>query len=195
MSLYLQSERGFSAMHTGLIFLPVAVGALIFSPLSGRMVGRFGSRPSLLIAGTLITAATLMLTRLTATTAVWQLLVIFAVFGIGFSMVNAPITNAAVSGMPTDRAGAASAVASTSRQIGVSVGVALCGSVTGSALAAAGTDFAIAARPLWLICAGLGLVILALAVFSTSARALRSAERLAPLVAGPNVRFEDADVK
>ncbi len=154
MSLYLQDERGFSAMHTGLIYLPVAVGALIFSPLSGRLVGRFGSRPSLLIAGTLITAATLMLTRLTATTAVWQLLVIFAVFGIGFSMVNAPITNAAVSGMPTDRAGAASAVASTSRQVGVSVGVALCGSVAGSAMATTGADFAIAARPLWLICAG-----------------------------------------
>jgi EmrB/QacA subfamily drug resistance transporter len=193
MSLYLQSERGFSAMHTGLIYLPVAVGALIFSPLSGRMVGRFGSRPSLMIAGALITAATLMLTRLTATTAVWQLLAIFAVFGIGFSMVNAPITNAAVSGMPTDRAGAASAVASTSRQVGVSVGVALCGSVVGSALATTGGDFAVAARPLWLICAGLGLVILALAVFSTSARALRSAERLAPLVAGP--QLERADVQ
>jgi len=134
MSLYLQDERGFSAMHTGLLYLPVAVGALIFSPLSGRLVGRFGSRPSLLIAGTLITAATLMLTRLTATTAVWQLLVFFAVFGIGFSMVNAPITNAAVSGMPTDRAGAASAVASTSRQVGVSLGVALCGSVAGARL-------------------------------------------------------------
>ena len=75
MSLYLQDERGFSAMHTGLIYLPVAVGALIFSPLSGRLVGRFGSRPSLLIAGTLITAATVMLTRLTATTPVWQLLI------------------------------------------------------------------------------------------------------------------------
>jgi EmrB/QacA subfamily drug resistance transporter len=195
MSLYLQSERGFSAMHTGLIYLPVAVGALIFSPLSGRLVGRFGSRPSLLIAGTLITAATLMLTRLTATTAVWQLLAIFAVFGVGFSMVNAPITNAAVSGMPTDRAGAASAVASTSRQVGVSVGVALCGSVVGSALATTGVDFAVAARPLWLICAGLGLVILALAVFSTSARALRSADQLAPLVADPNARLEDANVR
>ena len=57
MSLYLQDERGFSAMHTGLIYLPVAVGALIFSPLSGRLVGRFGSRPSLLTAGTLITVA------------------------------------------------------------------------------------------------------------------------------------------
>src|SRR5690242_15710123 len=195
ISLYLQVERGFSAMHTGLLYLPVAVGALIFSPLSGRMVGRFGSRPSLLIAGMLITAATLMLTLLTATTAVWQILVIFAVFGVGFSMVNAPITNAAVSGMPTDRAGAASAVASTSRQVGVSVGVALCGSVLGSALSTTGADFAIAARPLWLACAGLGVVILVMGLFSTSQRALRSADRLAPLIAGPNVRYEGADVK
>ena len=182
MSLYLQGQRGFSALHTGLIYLPVAVGALIFSPLSGRLVGRFGSRPSLIVAGTLISAATVLLTQLSATTEVWRLLVIFAVFGIGFSMVNAPITTAAVSGMPTDRAGAASAVASTSRQVGVSLGVALCGSVAGSALAATGTDFAVAARPLWLICAGLGLVILALGLFSTSPRATRSAERLAPLI-------------
>jgi EmrB/QacA subfamily drug resistance transporter len=192
ISLYLQDERDFSAMHTGLVYLPIAIGALIFSPLSGRMVGRFGSRPSLLVAGTLLTAATLMLTGLTATTPVWQLLTIFAVFGIGFSMVNAPITNAAVSGMPTDRAGAASAIASTSRQVGVSVGVALCGSVLASALATTGADFAVAARPLWLICAGLGLSILALGFYSTSARALRSADRLAPLVAGPD-RVEAAD--
>ncbi|HEY7053173.1 MAG TPA: MFS transporter, partial [Mycobacterium sp.] len=117
MSIYLQSERGYSAMHTGLIYLPIAIGALVFSPLSGRLVGRFGSRPSLVVAGVMITAATLLLTGLNGSTPVWQLLVIFAVFGIGFSMVNAPITNAAVSGMPTDRAGAASAVASTSRQV------------------------------------------------------------------------------
>jgi EmrB/QacA subfamily drug resistance transporter len=195
MSLYLQDVRGFSAMHTGLIYLPVAVGALIFSPLSGRLVGRFGSRPSLLVAGTLITAATLLLTRLTATTPVWMLLTISAVTGIGFSMVNAPVTNAAVSGMPTDRAGAASAVASTSRQVGVSLGVALCGSVAGSALATGGADFAWAARPLWFVCAVLGLTILALGLYSTSPRALRSAERLAPLVAGPHPRFAGADVK
>src|SRR3982074_1821409 len=138
MSLYLQDERGYSAMHTGLIYLPVAIGALIFSPLSGRVVGRFGSRPSLLVSGAVITAATLMLAGLTATTPVWMLLRIFAVFGVGFSMVNAPVTNAAVSGMPTDRAGAASAVASTSRQVGVSLGVALFGSVAGPPLAAGG---------------------------------------------------------
>jgi len=192
MSLYLQEERGFSAMHTGLIYLPVAVGALIFSPLSGRLVGRFGSRPSLLVAGALITAATLMLTGLTATTPVWMLLIVFAVFGIGFSMVNAPITNAAVSGMPTDRAGAASAVSSTSRQVGVSLGVALCGSVAGSALATAGADFAATARPLWFVCTGLGVVIFVLGLYSTSPRALRSAERLAPLVAGSHAQLAGA---
>ena len=184
MSLYLQSERGYSAMHTGLIYLPIAVGALVFSPLSGRLVGRFGGRPSLLVAGVLITAASVMLTFLTASTPVWALLTIFAVFGIGFSMVNAPITNAAVSGMPLDRAGAASAVTSTSRQVGVSIGVALCGSVAGSALSATGGDFATAARPLWFVCVGLGLVITALGILSTSPRAIRSAERLAPLIEG-----------
>jgi EmrB/QacA subfamily drug resistance transporter len=192
MSLYLQDERGYSAMHTGLIYLPVAVGALIFSPLSGRLVGRFGSRPSLVVSGTLITAATVMLTRLTATTPVWMLLTISAVIGIGFSMVNTPVTNAAVSGMPTDRAGAASAVASTSRQVGVSLGVALCGSLAGSALGTAGADFAAAARPLWFVCAGLGVAIIALGLYSTSPRAVRSAERLAPLVAGSHAQFEGA---
>lgn len=182
MSLYLQTEREYSAMHTGLIYLPVAIGALIFSPLSGRLVGRYGSRPSLLVAGATITVATILLATLTGDIPVWQLLVIFAVFGIGFSMVNAPITTTAVSGMPLDRAGAASAVASTSRQVGVSIGVALCGSVAGAALANAGTDFAAAARPLWVICAALGLAIFALGVVSTTPWALRSAQKLVPLI-------------
>ena len=184
MSLYLQGQRGFSAMDTGLMYLPLAVGALVFAPLSGRLVGRFGARPSLLIAGTLMTAATLLLTQLSAVTPVWQLLVVFGVFGIGFSMVNAPITNEAVSGMPIDRAGAASAIASASRQVGVSIGVALCGSVAGAALADPTIDFARTARPLWLLFAGVGVLIFALGIYSTSPRGLRSAERLAPLIAG-----------
>ena len=182
MSLYLQGERGYSAAHTGLIYLPIAIGALVFSPLSGRLVGRFGSRPSLLTAGLLITAASAMLTGLTGSTPVWRLMVVFAVFGIGFAMVNAPVTNAAVSGMPRDRAGAASAVTSTSRQVGASIGVALCGSITGDALGA-GSDFTASARPLWFVSIGLGLVITVLAVTSTSDRARRSAERLVPLIA------------
>jgi EmrB/QacA subfamily drug resistance transporter len=189
MSLYLQGERGYSAMQTGLIYLPIALGALVFSPLSGRLVGRYGSRPSLLAAGVLITGAAAMLMLLTPNTPIWALLLIFAAYGIGFAMVNAPVTNAAVSGMPRDRAGAASAVTSTSRQVGVSIGVALCGSVAGSALTSVHVGFTDAARPLWLINVGLGLVISVLAVTSTSSRARRSAERLAPLIDDRELRL------
>jgi len=184
MSMYLQGYRGYSALHTGLLYLPLAIGALIFSPLSGRLVGRYGARPSLVVAGVLLTTATILMSFMSADTPVWQLIAIFAIFGIGFSMVNAPVTNAAVSGMPLDRAGAASAIASTSRQVGVSLGVALCGSIAGSAISAPGADFVSNARPLWLGCAALGLGVLGLGLYSTSPHAVRSAERLVPLIAG-----------
>jgi hypothetical protein len=136
----------------------------------------------------MITAATLMLGDLTVTAPAWAVVAIFAVFGAGFAMGNAPITTAAVSGMPTDRAGAASAVASTSRQVGVSIGVALCGSLAGAALTAGTAQYTADARPLWLLCAMLGLGMTALGVWSTSRHAIRSAERLAPLIAGPSDR-------
>jgi EmrB/QacA subfamily drug resistance transporter len=192
MSLYLQGARHYSAFHTGLMYLPISVAALTLSPLSGRLVGRFGTRPSLVAAGVMITAATMMLARLTVTAPVWAVVAIFAVFGAGFAMANAPITTTAVSGMPTDRAGAASAVASTSRQVGVSIGVALCGSLAGAALTASTAQYTADARPLWMMCAMLGLAITALAIWSTSRPAIRSAERLAPLIAGLAERQESA---
>lgn len=183
MSLYLQGERHYSAVHTGLMYLPISLATLALSPFSGRLVGRFGTRPSLLAAGSMITVSTLMLAGLTVTAPVWAVVAIFAVFGAGFAMANAPITTTAVSGMPTDRAGAASAVASTSRQVGVSIGVALCGSLAGAALTASTAQYTADARPLWLMCAILGLGMTTLGMWSTSQRAIRSAERLEPLIA------------
>lgn len=67
---------------------------------------------------------------------------------------------------------------------GVSIGVALCGSIAGAALADPSIDFTAAAKPLWLTCAGLGVVIFSLGIFATSRRAIASADRLAPLIAG-----------
>jgi hypothetical protein len=57
--------------------------------------------------------------------------------GAGFGLVNAPITNAAVSGMPPDRAGVAGAATSTARQVGSSIGIALLGSLAFTGFAAA----------------------------------------------------------
>ncbi|MFJ1454925.1 MFS transporter [Nocardia sp. N2S4-5] len=167
-SLYLQGTRHFSAVHTGLLYLPMALGVLICSPLSGRLVGRYGTRPSLLVAGTFMALAAVLLTTLHADTAIWQLIIMFAVFGIGFGLVNAPITTAAVSGMPNDRAGAAAAVASTSRQVGVSIGVALCGLLTGASL--------------WWVVAALAASIIGLGVAANTRWAERSRDRVAPLL-------------
>jgi EmrB/QacA subfamily drug resistance transporter len=133
-STYLQGTRHYSAVHTGLLYLPMALAMLISAPISGRVVGRYGTRPALLVAGTMMALAAIGMTTLRADTPIWEVALMFPLFGIGFGSMNAPITTSAVSGMPLDRAGAASAVASTSRQLGVSLGVALCGLLTGANL-------------------------------------------------------------
>ncbi|MCP2193245.1 drug resistance transporter, EmrB/QacA subfamily [Williamsia deligens] len=181
MSSYLQNVRGYSAIHAGMLYLPIAVATLVFSPVSGRLVGRYGTRPSLLAAGPLLAAGSVLLTFLTPTTPVWQVIATFFVFGMGFAFVNAPITTSAVSGMPRERAGAASAVASTSRQLGVSLGVAISGSVAGSAIAASGVTFTDAIAPLWWITAVFAVVIAALGLISTTAWADRTTQRIAYL--------------
>ncbi|MBO0855161.1 MAG: MFS transporter [Nocardia sp.] len=176
-SMYLQGIRHYSAVHTGLLYLPMALAVLICSPLSGRLVGQYGTRPSMVAAGIMMTCAAVLLTGLGPSTPIWRLIVTFAIFGIGFGTVNAPITTSAVSGMPNDRAGAASAVASTSRQVGVSLGVALCGLLTGAGL--------------WWVLAAITAMIVLLGVTSTSGWALRSRDGVAHLL-GPR---EAADVR
>jgi EmrB/QacA subfamily drug resistance transporter len=184
VSIYLQSIRGYSPIETGLMFLPLAAGTLLFSPLSGRLVGRYGTRPSLVVAGALLAVASMLLSTVGDVTPNWQLLIIFGIFGVGFGMVNAPITTGAVSGMPRDRAGAASAIASTSRQIGVSIGVALSGAMAGSVIAAdPGTSSASDMAPLWWVAAGLGVVILLGGIYSTTKKSLATASKVADLFA------------
>ena len=190
MSIYLQGWRNYPALHAGLLMLPVGVAVLVISPISGHLVGRFGNRPSLLIAGLMTVVASMMLAFLEPTAPRWLLMVIFTVVGITFGMVNVPINFAAVSGMPPDRAGAAAGVANTSKQLGISLGVALSGVLAAGALSPPGGDFAESADPLWLFTLALGLVIVALAVFSTTPRAKRSAERLAPLILSADERSQ-----
>jgi predicted MFS family arabinose efflux permease len=164
-ALYLQEVRGLSAFHTGLCTLPLALATILCSPLSGRLVGTHGTRPSLLTSGTATIISALMMTQLTATTPLPLLLLTYVLFGIGFGMVNAPITNTAVSGMPKAQAGLAAAVASTSRQIGASLGVALAGTILGAHLH---DGFAEASRPFWWLVTGGGVTVLLLAWLSNT---------------------------
>jgi EmrB/QacA subfamily drug resistance transporter len=184
ITLYLQDVRGFRPLIAGLFLLPMAAAMAVSAPLAGRMLARSGARAPLLIAGTGIAAGGVLLTQLTNSSAPGYLVLAFLVFGIGIGFVNAPITNSAVSGMPRSQAGVASGIASTSRQVGSSVGVAVMGSVLAANLHGSMTaGFAAATRPGWWIVAAAGMVVIVLALITTSRRGKASAERTATLVA------------
>ncbi|HEX2893228.1 MAG TPA: MFS transporter [Marmoricola sp.] len=182
-TLYLQDVRGLSALHAGLFLLPMAAMTVVFAPISGRIVGSRGPRVPLVIAGTAMFVGALPMTGLTDHVAYGWLLACFLAFGLGFGMVNTPITNAAVSGMPRSQAGVAAAVASTSRQVGATLGVAIVGAVVSSG-AGAGirTQFAQASHRGWWIVVGDAAAVFVLAWVSTGRRARRSASKVAHLL-------------
>ncbi|HEX3962289.1 MAG TPA: MFS transporter [Trebonia sp.] len=186
MTLYLQDARGYRPLLAGLCLVPMAAVMACSAPLAGRMIARRGTRPPLLIAGTGLVAGGIMLAFITTASPLWYVLASCVVFGAGMGWVNAPITNNAVAGMPRSQAGVASGIASTSRQVGSSLGVAITGAVLAGGLhgrlpTAAG-GFTAAARPGWWIIAVLGAVVLLLALATTGRRGRASADRAAALI-------------
>lgn len=174
-ALYLQNLRGMSPFTAGLYTLPMAAVTAILAPLSGRLVGSRGPRPSLIIAGVCLTAAGVLLCGLGPSTPTWQLIISYLVFGIGFGMVNAPITNTAVSGMPRAQAGVAAATASTSRQVGGSLGVAIAGTLVVNTVA----HGPIPSLANWALIIVSGVLVLILGILTTGRTAMATAAKVA----------------
>ena len=185
-TLYLQDVRGLSPLDAGLYTLPMAGVLVIVSPLSGRAVGRFGTRWPLVGGSIAVIISALILTQVTAHTSFGVLIVAYVLFGAGQGMINPPITNTAISGMPPSQAGVAAAVASTGRQVGVTLGVAVLGSLAAGRLTAIGPGFTAATHVSWWIVVGLGTLTLILGFLTTSEWALATAGRVAD-------QFRDAD--
>jgi hypothetical protein len=101
------------------------------------------------------------------------LIVAYLIYGAGAGLVSAPITNTALSGMPRDQAGVAGAVASTCRQTGAAIGVA----VTGAIIAANTASFIHASHAAWAVLAGCGVMVVLLGTVSTGRWVLATAER------------------
>jgi len=179
-SLYLQEVRGLSAVEAGIDTLPMAAMTMVVSPISGRIVGSRGSRLPLMVSGFALTVSCLMSTRIGPTTSFTWLFAAYVIFGIGFGLVNAPITNAAVSGMPRAQAGVAAGIASTSRQIGQTLGVAVVGAVVTSRVSESlHLGLASASHLGWWILAGCGFLVFILGYVATTPRALATALKTA----------------
>ena len=178
-TLYLQSVRGYSALHAGLFSLPMALMMVLLSPIAGRIVATHGSRWPLALAGLhddLSAAARRARHRYLDGGPRRRVRRV----GAGAGLVNPPITNAAVAGMPASQAGVAAAIASTSRQVGFALGVAVIGAVTGAgATGHFGNAFALATHTRWVIIAVLGFVMLVLGILTSTRWALATARRTA----------------
>jgi len=168
-TVYLQDVRGYSPLHAGLLTLPIAAITVVLGPLSGRLVGSRGPRPSLLVGGAGIGLSGVLLTSLSPHTSIVWVLAAYVSFGIGFAMVNPPITVTAVSGLPTAQAGVAAAFASTSRQFGSALGIAVLGAVITAGLhgRSMADGFSPASHAGWWIIAGCGAAILLIGTLTT----------------------------
>ena len=129
ITLYLQDVLRYSALQTGLRFLVISGGILLTSTLAGRLTAVVPIR--LLIApGLAVVGIGLMLMRGLTPESTWTHLIPgFVIAGAGAGMINPPLASTAIGVVTPDRAGMASGINSTFRQVGIATGIAGLGSL------------------------------------------------------------------
>jgi EmrB/QacA subfamily drug resistance transporter len=186
-TLYLQDVRDMSALDAGLHMVPMAAAMAIGAVVSSRVLARRGGRLPTVAAGAAMAVGGLLLSGITTSWTALHIIIAFAVFGLGSGAVNAPITQAAVSGMPFAQAGVASGIASTSRQVGTSLGVAITGSILAANLhGPLRAGFVSASHADWLLLAACGAAIFVLGLVTTSRWAQRTAARTSAALQNEN---------
>jgi EmrB/QacA subfamily drug resistance transporter len=129
LSLYMQLIRGYSALSTGVRFLPLTLMIVIVAPQAGRFAQKHGSRIPMTVGMAAAGAAMLLLSRITATTSYAIMAPLFAVIGAGIAATMTPMTAAVMNSVGRQRAGLGSAMTNTSREVGGVFGIALLGTL------------------------------------------------------------------
>ncbi len=129
LSFYLQSVRGYSPLRAGTFSLAFAVAQMVTAPRSPALVRRFGAKAVVAGGLLLVTVALGGYQLLGVATPIWILGVLFFIQGAGMGAVMPPATEAVMSVVPRERAGAGSALTNTARQVSGALGVAVLGSV------------------------------------------------------------------
>jgi DHA2 family methylenomycin A resistance protein-like MFS transporter len=129
ISLYLQQQLGLSPLRAGVVFLPSAAFAVVGNLASGRLTNRFG--PRLPVVGGLLSMAVGLVALLLTTGAGRPLVTALCLvpIGLGGSVAMPSVTGVVLAGVPLDRAGTASAVFNTFRQVGGAVAIAVFGAL------------------------------------------------------------------
>jgi EmrB/QacA subfamily drug resistance transporter len=134
LTLYLQTNLGLSPLQTGLRFLPTTVLSFFVAALSGNLSSRVPVRFLLSLGLLLIGGGLLLMRGLTGTSGWTALLAGFIVAGAGVGLVNPALASTAVGVVPPQRAGMASGISSTFRQVGIATGIAILGAIFESSI-------------------------------------------------------------
>jgi EmrB/QacA subfamily drug resistance transporter len=129
VSLYMQNVLHYSPVQTGASFLPMTCLIILVAPRAGKLSDIFGSR--WLVGGgmTLLTVMLLYYSTLGAHESFWVILPGLLIGGLGMGATMTPVTAAAMSAVPVDKAGVGSAVLNSGRQVGGSLGIAVMGAI------------------------------------------------------------------
>ncbi len=182
---FMQVVLGYSAIETGLAFLPMSLLIFTASRTVPVLLARFGPRPFMITGAVSLTVAMLWLTQLSASSAyVTSLAPALVLFGLGGGLLYMPLSAVLLSGVRSEDSGAASGAMQAVQQIGAALGIAVLVSVFGSSLRGTGeitpVAFADAVSNAFVVGAGLAGLVLALILIAVRPERTQRAVTKAP---------------
>jgi EmrB/QacA subfamily drug resistance transporter len=140
MTYYLQLTLGYSALRSGVAYLPFSGGIVVAAIIASQLLPKVGPRVLMSIGGVLATAAMVWLTQLDLNSSyVTHILPSFVAMSVGMGMMFVPLSSTALSGVGNHDAGVASALVNTTQQVGGSLGTALLNTIFTTAVASYAT--------------------------------------------------------
>jgi EmrB/QacA subfamily drug resistance transporter len=136
LTLFIQNVLGYSAIRSGIAYLPFAIGVVIASALASQLVPRIGARPLILAGAAAVAGGTFWLSRLTEHAGyAGQLLGPMLVTSCGLGLVFVPLALVALHNVAEQDSGVASSLLNTAQQVGGAIGLALLGTVAWTTVA------------------------------------------------------------
>jgi EmrB/QacA subfamily drug resistance transporter len=134
VSLYIQNVLGYTPTQAGAMFLPMTLLIILVAPFAGKQSDRIGSRWLMAAGMTVLGVSLLLYQRAGVHSDFWTLLPAMVLGGFGMALTMSPMTSAAMSAVPVDKAGVGSGVLNSFRQVGGSLGIAVMGAIVASYL-------------------------------------------------------------
>jgi EmrB/QacA subfamily drug resistance transporter len=199
ITLYMQQVLGYSAIDTGLAYLPLALSIVLASGVASQLVTRIGFKPVLIVGMGSVVAALVWFSQVSVGGGfAGDVLGPSLLAGVGLGLAFVPVTIAAVTGVRAEESGLASGLINTSQQIGGALGLAVLATIANSrtddVLAGAGGDPAALPRALTegfqsaflggAAVAALGLVLTLVLIRGRDSRAHLALEAERPAEAG-----------